>query len=100
MNINIKTIHFTAKQELTDFITEKVGALFRYSDEILAGEVSLKLDKSATRENKICEIRLVVPGNDLFAKRQCETFEGATKQTIEALQKQIEKLKWKLKSIK
>ena len=55
MNIKIQTIHFTANQNLTDFVTEKVGSLFRYSDEILAGEVSLKLDKSATRENKVCE---------------------------------------------
>ena len=95
MQVKIQSIHFTAKQELNDFVTEKVTGLSRLSKEVLGGEVSLKLDKSEARENKICQIRLVVPENDLFAKCQCETFEGATNQAIEALQKQIEKLKSK-----
>ena len=80
MQVKIQSIHFTAKQELNDFVTEKVTGLSRLSKEVLGGEVSLKLDKSEARENKICQIRLVVPENDLFAKCQCETFEEATKQ--------------------
>ena len=35
----------------------------------------------------------MIPGNDLFANRQCSTFEEAAKQVVEALQKHIEKIK-------
>jgi ribosome-associated translation inhibitor RaiA len=53
----------------------------------------LKLDKSDTKENKICEIKLVIPGQDLFASKQSNTFEDALMQTIEAVKPQVER--WK-----
>lgn len=61
-----------------------------------AAQVCLKLEKSDVNDNKICEIRLVVPGNDLFAKRQSATFEDAANEAIDALQQQIKKMKTKL----
>ena len=64
-------------------------------DKIESAKVCLKLDKSDTTDNKICEIRLVVPGNDLFAKRKGKTFEKATNEVVDVLQRQIEKMKTK-----
>lgn len=93
MNTRIQSIGFKAKEELTEFVTKKVNDLARFNERIFDSEVILKLDNNETGENKICEIRLMIPGNDLFAKRQCSTFEEATKQVVEALQKQIEKIK-------
>lgn len=92
MNTRIQSIGFKAKEELTEFVTKKVNDLARFNESIFSSEVILKLDNNATGENKICEIRLMIPGNDLFAKRQSSTFEEATKQVVEALQKQIEKI--------
>jgi putative sigma-54 modulation protein len=93
MNINIQTIDFTARPDLNSFIQEKVSALSRMKSNIISAEVALKVDKSDTDENKICEIRLSIPGNDLFAKRNAKTFEEATNQVVSALQKQIVKRK-------
>ena len=64
--------------------------------EILGIEISLKLNKSATKENKVCRIRLIIPGYDMLANAQCHTFEAATAVAIEALERQIEKRKNKL----
>jgi ribosome-associated translation inhibitor RaiA len=66
------------------------------SDRILEGKVILKLDKSDTHENKVCEIRLVIPGNDLFAKKNAASFEQALDQAIHALEKQVQDWKNKL----
>ena len=93
MNTRIQTIGFKAKPDLTDFINKKTSDLARFNDSIIGSEVFLKLDNNEKGENKTCEIRLMIPGNDLFAKRQCSTFEEAAKQVVEALQKQIEKIK-------
>ncbi len=95
MNINIQSLHFTAKPELTDFITEKVNKLSALYDKIESAEVTLKLENSAENGNRICEIRLAVPGNDLFAKKQHETFEEATTEVVDALHTQLQKLKAK-----
>jgi putative sigma-54 modulation protein len=95
MQIEIRSIDFTAKPELVAFLTEKVNALSHFNDRIIAADVHFKLEKSSDGENKICEIKLIVPGNDLFAERHSSTFEEAIVEVIEALQKQLRKEKTK-----
>ena len=95
MKVKIQSIHFDADAKLLSFVEGKVGKLNTYSNAIINSEVFLKLDKSSTLENKVAEIRLMVPGNDLFAKRQCRTFEEATDQVVEALRRQLKKQKEK-----
>lgn len=93
MKITIQTPDFKADQKLLDFINEKVEKLGKFTDLIHDAGVTLKLDRSDTRDNKICEIRLGVPGNDLFAAKQSKTFEEAASKAIEALRSQIESRK-------
>ena len=101
MKINIQSLHFTAPAELNNFVLDKVNKLEEFDHKIVAGQVCLKLDKSTTLDNKVCEIRLEVPGNDLFAKKQSTTFEEATTLAVKALEHQMEKTKSiKLKKIK
>ena len=96
MKTNIQSIGFTASEELTAFVKEKTAKLSLHFENILTSEVCLSTDKSSTKENKVCDIRLVIPGNDLLAKSQCKTFEEAMAQASDALVKQIEKHKTKI----
>lgn len=96
MKIDIQSRDFTAQPALLDFVTEKVEKLGRFSNDIISSEVCLAIDKSDTNENKFCEIRLLIPGNDLFAKAQCKSFEEATAEVVSALERQIEKHKNKI----
>ncbi len=91
MDIIIQSLDFTAKEDLKNFINQKVGALADKCQDAIRANVRLKLDKSDTGANKICEIRLEIPGNDLYASRQEHSFEEATQEVISALRKQIEK---------
>lgn len=95
MKIQFQATDFKPQDELVDFVNEKLGKLDRYADNILEARVTLKLDKSDTRDNKICEVKLAVPGNDLFASRNSKSFEEATADVVEALRKQIEARKEK-----
>ena len=95
MRVKIQSIHFDADKKLLNFIEGKVDKLNTYNNKIIDSEVFLRLDKSSTHENKIAEIKLMVPGNDLFAKRQCKSFEEATDQAVEALRRQLKKKKEK-----
>jgi putative sigma-54 modulation protein len=96
MTINIQSVHFDADQKLLDFVNEKVEKLRVYYDGIINSEVALRLDKSSTSDNKICEIKMLGKGHEFFAKKQCETFEEATDLVCEALKSQIKKHKDKL----
>ena len=98
MKIRVQSIHFTADAKLLDFIQRKVDKLDQFFDQIISGEVYLKLENTEDEENKISEIKLLIPGNDLFAKEQCKTFEEATDKAIESLRRQVDKHKDKLRA--
>ena len=88
-------IHFKADQKLLSFIQERLNKLEQYNDLIVSAEVYLRLDKDREKENKIAEIKLHVPGKEMFAKKQCKSFEEATNVAVEALRRQIMKEKTK-----
>ncbi|MBE9603034.1 ribosome hibernation-promoting factor, HPF/YfiA family [Pedobacter sp. MC2016-24] len=93
MKITVQSIHFNADQKLLDFIQRKVDKLDQFFDQIISGEVYLKLENVEDEANKISEIKLNVPGQTMFAKEQCKSFEEATDLAIESLRKQITKHK-------
>jgi len=93
----VHSIHFDADGKLLEFVNEKVDKLDQYHDKIINGEVFLRLDKSDTNENKIAEIKVNIPGKELFAKKQCKSFEEATDLAVDALRRQISKYKEKVR---
>ena len=95
MKIQVHSIHFTADKKLVDYIQEKVDKLDLFYDNIIGGEVFLRLDKSDVNDNKVAEIKLLVPGKELFAKKNSGTFEEATDLAVEALRRQVKKTKEK-----
>lgn len=97
MNIKVNTVHFDADQKLIDHVNKKVNKLDQFFDGIIGAEVFLRLENVQDDENKIAEIKLLIPGNDLFVKKQSKTFEEAVNKAVETLNRQLTKYKEKLK---
>ena len=95
MKVKVNAIHFSADQKLIDFINERVGKLETFYDKIISSEATLKIEESAGKENKVVEIKLSIPGKDLFAKKNGKSFEEATDNVAEALRRQLRKHKTK-----
>jgi putative sigma-54 modulation protein len=93
MEIKVHSVHFSADKKLVEYVNEKVNKLDLFFDNIVAGEVFLRIDNASDKENKISEVKIFVPGKELFAKKQCKTFEEAVSLSVEALRKQVEKAK-------
>lgn len=97
MNIKINDVHFTADQKLVDFINKKVSKLETFFDGIISVEIILKVIKPETSNNKEVELKLSIPSKDyLFAKKQADTFEEALDLAIEAVKRQLSKIKEKM----
>ncbi|HSI77441.1 MAG TPA: ribosome-associated translation inhibitor RaiA [Lunatimonas sp.] len=96
MKLQMHSIHFDADQKLINFIQKKADKLDTYYDQIIDGEVFMRLDKNHKSENKIVEVKLNVPGKQLFAKNQSDSFEAAADEAVEGLRRQIKKYKEKL----
>lgn len=97
MQLNVHSIQFKADQKLITFVEEKVDKLEQFFDNIITGEVFLKVEKSEDTKNKIAEIRIHIPGKELFAKRRCKSFEEGIDESVEALRRQLMKSKGKRK---
>ncbi|HZJ73846.1 MAG TPA: HPF/RaiA family ribosome-associated protein [Perlabentimonas sp.] len=95
MDVKIQSIKFDADKKLIDFINAKLSKLERFYDAIIGAEVFLKLEKSQGLDNKNVEIKLIIPGNDLFVGRQAKTFEEGVDACIEVLKRQVTKHKEK-----
>jgi putative sigma-54 modulation protein len=95
MKVNINSVHFKTDKRLDSFISEKVEKLSDLYDGIIGSEVTLRVNNGEDHDNKVAEIRLLVPGNDLFAKKQSKSFEEATDIAVDALRKQLTRHKEK-----
>ena len=96
MKINLQTLKFKAKDELNQFVVDKVNKLERFDDKIISADVTLSIDGQNNPGNKICEIRLIVPGYDDFVKKTGESFEEAISSCVDTLQKVLSRKKEKL----
>ncbi len=96
MKLQVHSIHFDADSKLVEFIQKKVDKLETFYDRVVDGEVFLRINNEGI-ENKTVEIRVKVPGNQLFAKEQAKSFEAATDLATEALKNQLKKFKEKTK---
>ena len=99
MNIKIHSVRFDADAKLVEFVEARINKLIQLYDNIIGVEVFLRLVNNQNQENKVTEIRIEIPGNDLFAKKQEKTFETATDSAIEALRRQIKKHKEKQRGV-
>jgi len=97
MRLRMQSVHFDADIKLLEFIQNKADKLDTFYDRIIDGEVILRLNKDSDRkENKLVEIKINVPGEQLFAKDQAASFEAAADEAIEGLRKQLKKYKEKV----
>ena len=98
MKVKVSSLNFNADQKLIDFANERVGKLEKFYDKIIDGNITFRVDNADDRINKLAEIKLNIPGKELFAKKQSESFEKAVDEAVEALRRQLKKHKEKLVS--
>jgi putative sigma-54 modulation protein len=93
MNMKMQSVGFKADSKLEAFINQKFKKLEKLESTITGYDVILNVDKSSTKDNKIVEVKIKVPGSELFAKKKSTTFEEAADLVSEALRTQILKYK-------
>ncbi|HYV91750.1 MAG TPA: HPF/RaiA family ribosome-associated protein [Chitinophagales bacterium] len=85
MDIIIQSLGFTASENLEVFINERMSKIENYG-KIIRANVKLFQGSKRDSNDNYCEIRLEIPGNDLFVKKNNQSFETAVMEAIEALQ--------------
>lgn len=94
MDVIIQSLGFKAGEDLEAFVREKLNKLTP-ADNIVRANVTLYLGPDRATRNTYCEIRLEVPGNDLFVKEDDLEFQQAVDEAVNKLQGMLRKAKEK-----
>ncbi len=99
MNVKLNNVNFSPDEKLVEFVNKKVGKLDTFFEGIISAEITLKVLKPEAANNKVAEIYVSLPAkNNLFAKKQADSFEEATDLAIDAIRRQLGKYKEKLRN--
>ncbi len=93
MDVKIQSVKFDADSKLLAFVEGKMGKLERFADRATGSDVIMKLDKDHQKGNKVVTISLRIPGDELVAENRAKSFEEAVDESIDALKRQLERVK-------
>ena len=97
MTVNIQSVNFKADSKLLRFIEERLEKTKLFFDKSINTEVFLKVDNNNLRENKIVEMRMSIPGNEIIVTKERKSFEEAADLVVAVLIGQLKKHKEKKK---
>jgi len=86
----------SASSSLETIVKQKLEKLHKKFDFVHRADVFFKIQNRTDDHEKICDIRLSMPGPRVFASTHAETFESAIVETISDLETQLNKTKNKM----
>ena len=95
MKINVHPVNFTADQKLVNFIQGKLNKLESHYDQVIYADIYLKTENTSSKENKIAEILLSIPGEGIICKKRSRRFEVGVDECVSSLERQLQKRKKK-----
>ena len=96
MEVRIQAIHFEISERLESFINKKIDKLVRRNENVVGADVNLTVIKPETAMNKEVILKIAVPQHeDVVATKVADSFEEAVDLALEAIDRQLEKLKQK-----
>ena len=94
MKLTINPVNFDIDERLSKYIVKKTNRYNKILNNPGAEmEIRMTVVKPETNLNKEVTIRIIGNGAEMFAEKTCDTFEQAIDIALEAIDKQIEKMK-------
>ena len=97
MKTNIQFVQMEKNAYVEELLLKKIKKLAKRYDWIHDANVFYRQEKGTVGKGRICEIRLGVPGQRIFASSDEESFEKATDETIKDLEVQLKERKGDMK---
>lgn len=95
MNYIIQSPNKEVSLEKEELIQKKFKRFEKLLPEMMRCDIVLRIEKNGEQNSFIVEAKLMVPGNDLFAKEQSASYEMAAEKVCIDLENQIRKQKEK-----
>ena len=93
MTVNFQYVNIDTSEWLSNYTSEKLNTLSDKYQFLISAKVFFKEDHNEPVNSKICNIKLSLPGPQIFATSNEKNYEMAVKETISDLEKQLKKRK-------
>ncbi|MBJ7881765.1 ribosome hibernation-promoting factor, HPF/YfiA family [Gelidibacter salicanalis] len=93
MTINIQFVNLDYSDSLAEHTTERLNKMAEKYDWLISADVFFKEEGNEPEKDKICNIKLSMPGPQIFATSDEKNYEMAVKETISDLEVQLKKRK-------
>ena len=85
MDKTIQPVNFNASQDLLIHVGEIFDKLEKFNDKIVSADIYLKSLRETPTKEKMVEVRLFLPGKDIFIEQQADSFISAAQQAFDRL---------------
>ncbi|WP_068597326.1 ribosome hibernation-promoting factor, HPF/YfiA family [Vaginella massiliensis] len=96
MKVKFQAVNFNAKQNLEEYLEQKLSKLDNLTDQIIAADVTMKLENTSEKDNKLIDVRLEIPGDDILVSKKGQSFEECIDLSMDTLKRLIIKRKEKI----
>lgn len=98
MDKTIEPVNFNASKDLIEEVGDIFDKLTRYNDRIVSADIYMKTMRDNPPNNKKVEVRVFLPGKDVYVDQDAESFLSAAQQAFDRLKQLVTKEKEKNRS--
>ena len=95
MHINFQSINFTADIKLVEFTQRRIEKISQFYDQIVDVYVYTKVENFSDKINKLVELKIGIPGDDVIIKKTAKTFEEAINSAADSAERVLKRRKEK-----
>ena len=93
MTVNTQAVNFDIAERLEKYIEKKTRRYEKLLPQTAEISIRMTVVKPETNLNKETQIRILGMGAEMFVEKTCDTFEQGIDEGLEAIDRQLEKLK-------
>ena len=77
MNINFQSVNYNADIKLIEFAEKRIKKISQFYLNIIDVFIYTKIENASDRVNKLAELKICIPGDDVVVKKTAKSFEEA-----------------------
>ena len=95
MNINFQSVNYNADSKLIEFAEKRIKKISQFYLNIIDVFVYTKVENTNDRINKLAELKIGIPGDDVVVKKRAKSFEEAINLAADSAERILKKHKEK-----
>ena len=95
MQVNFQSINFKADIKLVEFTQRRIEKISQFYDQIVDVYVYTKVENFSDKINKLVELKIGIPGDDVIVKKTAKTFEEAINSAADSAERVLKRRKEK-----